>query len=302
VEIFEMIFFDKERFMTAVEPWMAYLGRKRGFRRGTKIFEDLRKRRSKYYQGRIDSWATIDDYDGDLKMRVDRSVYIGGLIYWHGGRSTSFELLLRRILNPDMVMIDIGANQGETTLLAAKRLPQGQVIAFEPLPTLFEQLQTNIKLNDFQNVTAFQYALADSPGLLPMFTSIDLEIHSSFNEGLASLFQSDYRDTMVDQVTVDTLDNIAEHVGLNKVDVIKIDVEGAEERVLAGGINVLKRYQPKLLMEINPTALAAAGSSPLRLVNLLSPLGYKFNIVAHGNYYPIASADELGDCDVYCEA
>jgi FkbM family methyltransferase len=288
--------------LTLIEPGLAWFGRRWGYRRGARFVSALRQRRARFYQGRPEAWVTIRDYDRDLSISIDRSAYIGSLIYWHGGQGTHEFKLLKHLLRPEMVVLDVGANQGEATLLVAKRVGRGNVLAFEPVPALYAQLQRNIALNQFQNVVALPCALAAQPGLMPMYTSMDVDIHASWNEGLASLYRSGYRDTPTGEVQVDTLDAVVARLNLQRVDVIKIDVEGAEPQVVRGGLETLKHYRPKLVMEINPSALADAGSSPGALVELLHPLGYQFSIIESGGQARLATSDELDqNCDVLVE-
>jgi FkbM family methyltransferase len=99
-------------------------------------------------------------------------------------------------------------------LIAAKRLLNGKVFSFEPVHDLCLKLCRNIKLNHFSNVTALQRALAKEKGQLPIYISMDVDIHSSWNEGLSSLFQSDYRDTLVQVVDVTTVDLVVSDLKL----------------------------------------------------------------------------------------
>jgi hypothetical protein len=136
---------------------------------------------------------------------------------------------------------------------------------------------------------------------MPIYTSTDTKLHSSWNEGLSSLYKSDYRNDFVQMVSVETLDNIINNLATTRVDVIKIDVEGAELQVLKGATETLKAFRPKIVMEINPSALAAADTSPLELVDFLNSFDYKTNIIyPNGKYEQISSPQSLDDCDVFC--
>jgi FkbM family methyltransferase len=146
--------------------------------------------------------------------------------------------LVRR-LREGAVFVDVGANHGYFTVLAAALVgPTGRVVAFEPNPAVLEQLRTHVRLNDFDaRVTAVAAALADAPqdeGTLFVSTEPG-------NSGLSSLVASPAyvrngwlsHDRTV-SVPVDTFDRWFESSTLPRVDLVKIDVEGAEGRVLTG--------------------------------------------------------------------
>jgi len=282
--------------------WMlAKCGRRIGYHRGSRYWGKLWRNSVTAYQSRPDRWVIINDYDGNLKLQLDRGSYLGSLIYWRGGQPTYDFALLRQVLRPDMVFVDVGANQGEATLVAAKRLLQGHVLAFEPVASLYAQLSRNLALNRFSNVTALNCALSDYPGTMPMYTSLDTEIHASFNEGLASFFPSDYRNTRMGEVRVRVLDECLAELNIDQVHLMKIDVEGAELHVLRGSFGTLQRWVPGLLMEINPSALAAAGTDVAELWDLVISLGYQVYVIGRGGKLTqVFAHTALPACDAYC--
>ena len=261
----------------------------------------LRKRSAIEHRGSKDPWVVVHNYDRDLKIRVDRSSYMGSLIYWHGNQATDVIPFLRQYLKPDMVLVDIGANQGEVAITAAKRLVNGEVFAFEPVPALFAQLQQNIALNAFTNVHAVNCALSDQPGYMKLYTSMDVEIHTGFNEGLASLFPSDYRNAAVAEAKVDLLDNVISSANPRRVDLIKIDVEGAELHALRGATETLRRFRPHILAEVNPEALLAAGDSVEGLIHFLREHGYQIHRLRRDGTVAICGPEEIAECcDIFC--
>jgi FkbM family methyltransferase len=254
------------------------------------------------FMGREDAWAVIDDYAGGLKLAVDRSAYLGGMLYWQGYQSPGELKLLRKLLGPDMVMADVGANQGEYTIFAASRLTRGAVVAFEPVPAIYANLARNIRLNGFRNVLPFNYGLFDHDDTLPMYTSEDTVIHGGFNEGLASVFASDYRKDSVAELQFRVFDAIFPRLGLGRLDIMKIDVEGAELQVLRGARQTLQRYHPRLIIEVNEPAFAAAGYGVGDLLAFLQQLDYSLAVIDHrGNTTP-ARAEALPPlCNILCE-
>jgi hypothetical protein len=73
------------------------------------------------------TWTVIDNFDGNIKLKIDRSRSMGSAFYWAGFHEYREFIFMHRFLKPDMVAIDIGANLGEYTLFMAKRLSNGKV-------------------------------------------------------------------------------------------------------------------------------------------------------------------------------
>ena len=111
----------------------------------------------------------IDDFDGDLAFRCRLDEHIGSQMYWRGAYSWGQLRVLDRLLRPDMVFVDVGANQGEFTLFAAKRLVRGRVLAFEPMTEMRERLVENLAANPFDNVLVSDQGLWSEPGRRRIF-------------------------------------------------------------------------------------------------------------------------------------
>ena len=181
--------------------------------------------------------------------------------------------LLSVLLRPGMTAVDLGANIGYFSLTAAGIVgPTGQVHAIEPTPSTVSRLRENIALNGFHNVTAHQLALSDDDGSIRLHLSGD-----DCEEN--SLFATGPGDESI-EVDATTLDRFADRQGLRRIDLLKVDVEGAEVRVLRGGRRVLGgAVAPALIIEVNPPALRAAGSDPAELYGQLDALGYAWRVV-----------------------
>ncbi len=220
--------------------------------------------------------VVIDDFDGDLKFRCFLNEHIGSLMYWRGCYSCHILALLDRILSSSMTFLDIGANQGEFTLFAAKRLSAGCVIAFEPVPYLYDRLTLNVQMNGLHNVIPVSKGVAAAPGLVPIYSSKTSFSDGSINEGLATLFATEERNTLLGTVPVIRLDDIVEEMGLTQVDVIKLDIEGAELPALQGGGRTIERFRPVVLLEVSDETCRAAGHTTADVLDYLSNLGYSF--------------------------
>jgi len=169
------------------------------------------------------------------------------------------------LLKPGMNFVDIGANIGWFAVQAADRVgPQGQVIAFEPRPTTCAWLNRSIADNNFSARTEI-HACAVGP------TKGDISIGSSrgtdnpggtwtiANEAVETHFRSSPSDIIrVPMVTVDDI------VGDRRVDVIKIDIEGAEPLAMQGAERVLRAQRPIVVSEVNPQMLQIVSNLHMR--------------------------------------
>jgi FkbM family methyltransferase len=173
-------------------------------------------------------------------------------------------------------LFDVGANLGMYSLMAARRVgPQGEVHAFEPTPRLVRKVRDNAGLNGFSNIVVNQVAVADKLGTAQFFLCADDDQSS-----LAAV-----SDSVISVRTITLDDYIAEN-GIPRVDLMKIDVEGAEVRALEGGERLLSRpYAPTIFLEINPLALEKMGSSAGALESLLRGHGYTLTPVAQHEGY-----------------
>ncbi|MGI9592151.1 MAG: FkbM family methyltransferase [Myxococcota bacterium] len=220
----------------------------------------------------------IDDFDGDLAFLCRLDEHIGSQMYWRGAYSWSQLRVLDRLLQPDMVFADVGANQGEFTLFAAKRLPRGRVLAFEPMTEMRERLVGNLAANPFDNVLVSDRGLWSEPGRRRIFRRDAPFADGSFHEGLGTLFPTAERSDAVEEIALTTLDAFLEQQGIDRVDVLKVDVEGAELEVLRGAEKTLERCRPLLLLEADRDCAEAAGGGLEALLGWLAPR-YRFERV-----------------------
>src|SRR5262249_24894046 len=150
------------------------------------------------------------------------------------------------ILLPGMVFIDGGANEGHYTVFASQCVgPEGTVWAFEPSSRELKRLEKNLELNASGNVRVFRVALAESNG------EGELRITGYAHEGHNTLggFAHEVELARTERFSLRRLDDLVAEASLTRVDVIKLDVEGAEQRVLEGSRDVLTRFRPVILFE-----------------------------------------------------
>ena len=238
--------------------------------------------------GRVD-WVEMM-IQQDVRMRLHLNSHISGHIY-----AGYFERGERQFVNAFLrsgdVFVDVGANAGLYTLIAAHGVGQGgRVYAFEPCFATHQRLVANVHLNGFANVECYQLALSDREGVAEMYVSTDgFDAQNSFSQPDApGTFQ---RET-VDCTTWDAL--AEEHNLVGRVAMIKIDVEGWEYRVLRGGQKALSRADaPVLQMELHEQALQSSGSSCQELYQLLEEIGY--GLFTYDPYSKKAVSEPLRD-------
>ncbi len=167
---------------------------------------------------------------------------------------------IERRLAPGRVFVDIGSSEGDFALIAARIVgPTGRVHAFEPEPGNIATIEENVALNRFDHVTVHGMALSDHDG--------EAELHRSSVSGWHSLLPGlDHRDRDVVRVPVARLDSL----GLGRVDMKKIDVEGAEMAVLEGARETIARDRPVILLDTHPSL----GADVLALQDYFATLGY----------------------------
>ena len=178
-------------------------------------------------------------------------------------------------LREGMTVMDIGANWGLYSLLISRAVgPSGKVYAFEPVPEIFARLKEHIALNNATNVVPVPIALSDEKGAAKM----------SVKGGSSSLFRH-VSDEFV-EVRVERLDDFVEREGIERVDAIKIDVEGAELKVISGADKTIRHNKPILMVEIHAVTLPAAGTTPEELFETIVSYGYDAFVIRHGKAIP----------------
>jgi FkbM family methyltransferase len=167
---------------------------------------------------------------------------------------------------PGTTVVDGGAHMGFHTVTAAKQVgPTGRVLAFEPDPYNYAALVLNVRRNGCGNVTTRRAALAEGPGVAVL--------HQSLGTVSTSLAERDARFGPFREVETDLTSLDHELAGITGPLAIKLDLEGAEPRALAGMKTLAGRPAVVCIVEINPDALASAGSSADAVVDGLRALG-----------------------------
>ncbi len=161
------------------------------------------------------------------------------------------------------VFIDVGANIGAYSLVLAKLAPAGTVYAFEPNSKALRYLKNNILLNDLRNVLVFEHGLSNITGEAVLFNDsmTQASIHKKGADGKC------------ETIELKRLDDVCLENRINKVDLIKIDVEGHDLEVLKGADQII-RENPRLVVVLEIDSNAELTESKEKLFDYMLSLGF----------------------------
>jgi FkbM family methyltransferase len=205
---------------------------------------------------------TVREMRLGYRMRLDLRSFTEAIASYSRDYDTAEIMSCLKLLTADSVVLDVGANIGFWTVPMAKTLRSGgKVYAFEPLPSNFERLCENLRLNGVEDrVEAQRVGLSDAAG------SATLSLREDFSEGSATgnaaivIDESDLRFRCL-PIELNTLDSVFLSRSIERLDFIKIDIEGHEDRFLAGASSTISRFRPALFVEINEPYYARRGLS-----------------------------------------
>ncbi|HVP81199.1 MAG TPA: FkbM family methyltransferase [Thermodesulfobacteriota bacterium] len=204
---------------------------------------------------------------------------MGKHIRLHENFEQEEQSFLLRFFKPGMVALDVGAHQGLYTLLASRKVGvKGQVIAFEPSPRELRRLRWNLALNRCRNVHIEPFAVSNTEKTAELFVCLGQE--TGCNSLRPPAVSEPVRKV---QVTTTTLDSYLQRNGINKVDFIKLDAEGAELEVLQGAIGLLRTSRPVILCELADIRTEPWGYRSVEIYNFLEERNYQwFSVMAGG--------------------
>jgi len=209
----------------------------------------------------------------DIDEGIDIAIYLLGAFERSTLRAYS------GLLSPGNVVFDIGANCGAHTLPFAQLVgPFGRVLAFEPTNYALQRLQTNLQNNPalLDTVALHQIALTDSQNASPR-TELYAGWPLNSDEGLHPTHGGRLHDTIGAKFM--TLDEFVFQSKIEKLDFIKLDVDGNEPEIISGGVNTLKMFHPSILMEWCPSLFLDPIYDAREIQTTLSDLGYRVSIV-----------------------
>ncbi|MBS1558113.1 MAG: FkbM family methyltransferase [Bacteroidetes bacterium] len=219
-----------------------------------------------------------------INYELDISDYMEWLVYF-GILSEPHNSLYDLAQNGDTIF-DVGANIGETTFNLARTVgTSGVVHSFEPDPFIFSKFLKNYELNSIANILLNNIALGSNLGELYLGTPV------ADNRGGTRIRPTEKSGN---KVPVSTVDIYVLKKQIEKIDLIKIDVEGFEQQVLLGAEATLNKFKPKLFIEINDDNLREQGDSAKTLIDNLLNKGYKIKNAATNK--AVTEATDFRNC------
>lgn len=198
-----------------------------------------------------------------LLMNVNATDHIQKSIFWYGAYEKNVSLFWQRLVQEDSVVLDIGANIGYFSLLAAAKAKKGKVFSMEPVSAFRKCLKENLALNALTNVTVLPYCVSDESGWTEIFLA------ESDNLGMSGLTPSENFSGKKERVECIVVDDWRRQNAIPKIQLLKIDIEGAEKKALAGMAGLLQTDQPIVLIEIIESLLQNFESSAADVYALL---------------------------------
>ena len=215
---------------------------------------------------------TISWLDG-LRVRVSTLDETLRCLFVTGYYEPNEFMLVGKILKPGMTFIDVGANLGLYTLFAAKKVgSEGVVLALEPSSREFQKLRANVELNKLSNVRLLQGGASDSASEGELLVAV--EEYAGLNT--LGAFGYDIASHRKEVVRLERLDDIVLREGLKQVDLLKMDIEGAEWFALQGAVETLQKFRPILFLEVSDRMLKHQDCSSSQIWEFLVGLGYRF--------------------------
>lgn len=200
-----------------------------------------------------------------VTFELDLSEVIEASLFYSGTFEVETERAISALVRPGDVAIDVGANIGYHTFrMAAGVGERGRVLAIEPMSRARNRLLRNLELNpQFGNIVVSAAAASD----------VDGQAEVSFQSSFRLSGDVDHAQEVVKMRTLDSL--VAEH-DLQRVDFIKVDVDGYEARVFRGAEKTLRRWRPELVFEVSPSRITRAGDEVGAMLDQLRDMGYSF--------------------------
>lgn len=214
------------------------------------------------------------------QMLINPADYVSYYIYMLGLFEGEILRACLSHLNDGDTFFDIGGHFGQYTIAAGRKVgPSGSVHVFEPGAIQDRYLRKNIELNNLENVTVANIALSDQPGELALFTPSFADI------GKSQLTDPSESDAV--RVPVNTLDAYCEERAIRRIDVMKVDVEGAEFGVFKGAARVIREFPPKAIFYESVDSLCESfGHTPEEMHSYLEAAGYRIHAVEDGKLVP----------------
>jgi len=177
-----------------------------------------------------------------------------------------FVELVSKILKPEDIVMDLGGNIGTHSILMSNIVSEGKVFTFEPQSLIYSILQNNILLNNRKNIDTYRFACSDKD-----FETISMEPYSFMGKRInTGALRVDLNGVSGDLALTRTIDSF----NFEKLNFIKIDIQGSEVKALRGAKKTIAKLKPYMFIEIEQQHLLAMNTSAKELIEIILSLGY----------------------------
>ncbi len=227
-----------------------------------------------------------------FKMRTNQTSYVTKLLYWKGATAFEYTPIFEKLATKIDSFIDIGANTGYYSLLAASVNKNIMVHSFEPAHGPSHYLHQNIAINHFiKNINVHDVALSDKDGQVEFYEVQNAKYrYLAHNLGgvgsLKKVTNSKRTSTVVKAIT---LDNFVMQESIQKIDLIKIDTEGTEHFILSGAHETIERFKPIIICETLFNKIEA------ELEEIMKAHGYEFFNHVNQKLQPVDTLTRTAD-------
>lgn len=195
----------------------------------------------------------LNTNSGIIKIATNQTSYVTQLLYWNGYKKFEYSEIFEILTKNTTTFLDIGANIGFYSLLAAKANPRIKTYAFEPAKGPKHFLTENIRINNFEKqIIPIDLALSQSEGIIDFYEVESLKYkylrYNLAGEGNAGTKKTS-RNFIKNKVNTNTLDNFINSNNIQNIDLIKLDTEGTEVDILKSGEECIKKFQPIIICE-----------------------------------------------------
>lgn len=236
-------------------------------------------------------WLTHED----IAIYTNGDSYIEWMVLSNGTYEDEINRLIRISLKEGENALDIGGNIGLQSIRMSQRVgAKGQVYAFEPLNYLQEKFNKNIALNKASNIKLFPFALADAE------SEADFTVdRNSWNQGTFSL-TNEGAGTETQRVVIKVADELPEIKALERLHLIKIDVEGFEYHVIRGLEQTISTHKPRIIFEYDDNYWKKTGQQINDCCDFFWSLGYTLYQITPVNCQLIKKGDIIEGGNLFC--
>lgn len=206
-----------------------------------------------------------------FRLRLNLRDRMQSVMYIKRCHEPETEVVFKEMARTSRVFLDVGANIGYFSFLVKQISPQAQVYSFEPLPQNIDSYKKNRELNHFTDMSLQETCVADKSG------ETEFLIPPGEESGWGRMAHRDLFSGEKIRRTVITLDQFCRDQKIDKVDLIKIDVEGYEFKVLQGAVDVIESHRPRVCIELNEPCLLDTGTSSQEIFAFFKKRNYQLH-------------------------